>query len=82
MNRVAFVFLFSFFAATAVGQITPRAVVINEILFNPKPGGADYVELYNRSDSPVDLRHLFLANRNSSGQYGLLKKLSNAVSYV
>lgn len=34
---------------------------INEILFNPEPGGADYVELFNRGGDTVDLRRLLLA---------------------
>ncbi|HTB52050.1 MAG TPA: lamin tail domain-containing protein [Ferruginibacter sp.] len=41
-------------------------VVINEILFNPKDNGVDYVELYNRSKKIVNLKQLYIANRNSS----------------
>ena len=41
-------------------------VVINEILYNPKPEGVDYVELYNRSQKIIDLSHVYVANRNSS----------------
>ena len=41
-------------------------LVINEILFNPLPNGADYVELYNRSKKILDLKNIFLANRNTS----------------
>jgi hypothetical protein len=41
-------------------------IVINEILFNPKTGCEDYVELYNRSQKIVDLSHTYIANRNSS----------------
>ncbi|MCF8258767.1 MAG: lamin tail domain-containing protein [Flavobacteriales bacterium] len=37
-------------------------LVINEVLFNPFTGGRDYVELYNRSDRPVNLRGCILAN--------------------
>ncbi|MEO5650084.1 MAG: lamin tail domain-containing protein [Ginsengibacter sp.] len=40
-------------------------LVINEILFNPRPMGADYVELYNRSKKIIDLNKIFIANRNS-----------------
>ncbi len=36
-------------------------VVINEILYDPKTGGADFVELYNRSQKIVDLSRMFIA---------------------
>jgi len=36
-------------------------LVINEILFNPRPGGVDFVELYNSSGKFVDLQPLSLA---------------------
>lgn len=42
-------------------------IVINEILFNPKTGGVDFVELLNRSKKVVDLSTLYLANRNAAG---------------
>src|SRR6187402_836771 len=42
-------------------------MVINEILFNPKSGGYDYVEFYNRSDKIIDANKLYIANRNGSG---------------
>jgi len=41
-------------------------VVINEILFNPKPNGIDYVEIYNRSDKVFDLKNIYIANRSST----------------
>ncbi len=39
-----------------------RDLVINEILFNPFPGGSDYVEIYNRSDKVIQLTNLILAS--------------------
>ncbi len=39
----------------------PGDVVINELLFDPVPGGEDFVELYNRSGRIVDLRRWSLA---------------------
>jgi hypothetical protein len=50
-------------------------IVINEILFNPKPDGADYVELYNRSSRIIDLKDCYIANR-SGGIIGSLKQIS------
>lgn len=51
-------------------------VVINEVLFNPKPDGTDYVELYNRSNKVINLKNLFLANRSSTGAVANLKQIS------
>ena len=39
---------------------TPR-ILVSEVLFNPEPGGADYVELYNAGESAVMLNDLRLA---------------------
>ncbi len=50
---------------------TPRPgdVVVNEILFNPRPGGADFVEIYNRSTRVLDLSGWLLANLRGDSLY-------------
>ncbi|HEU5164549.1 MAG TPA: lamin tail domain-containing protein [Chitinophagaceae bacterium] len=57
-------------------------MVINEILFNPKSGGYDYVEFYNRSNKIFDANKLYVANRNSSGVISSTKLISTIPYYV
>jgi hypothetical protein len=42
-------------------------VVVNEILYNPKSDGVDYVELFNRSQKAFNLKNIYIANLNTSG---------------
>ena len=51
-------------------------IVINEMLFNPKPGGEDYVELYNRSQKIIDLSHTYIANRNSNNVISSIQQVT------
>ena len=43
-------------------------VVLNEVLFDEKKGGKDYIELYNRSEKALDLREIYLCNYDSATQ--------------
>jgi hypothetical protein len=51
-------------------------LIVNEILFNPKPNGFDYVETYNNSSKIFDANKLFIANRSSVGAIANVKRLS------
>lgn len=43
--------------------ILPGEIVINEVMFNPKENGSDYVEIFNNSAKTIDLKRLKLASR-------------------
>lgn len=43
----------------------PNDLVINELLFNPVPNGADFVELYNRSIFPINISDMRIAKRDA-----------------
>ena len=60
------------------GLASPPAegqVRINEILFDPAPGGVDYAELFNRGPGIVDMQNIYMGNRNN-GLAGSLVKCS------
>jgi Lamin Tail Domain/CHU_C Type IX secretion signal domain len=56
--------------------------IINEILFNPRSNGFDFVEFYNNSNKIFDASKLYIANRNSSGVISSIKQLSVLPFYV
>ncbi len=56
-------------------------IVINEILYNPPANGADYIEIYNRSNKIINLKQTYIANRGSKGTIGNIIPIS-ATSYL
>ena len=42
-------------------------VVFNELLFDSEPGGSDFIEIINTSNTIINAKHLKLSNRNTDG---------------
>lgn len=51
-------------------------ILISEVLFNPRTGGVDFVEIYNHSNHEIDLKELQLANANTAGEPANIKNVS------
>lgn len=63
-------------------DIPAGGLVINEILFNPRPNAFDYVELYNNSNQIADASRLYIANRNNNGVISSITPLSATPFYI
>lgn len=54
------------------GDVAFNDIIINEVLFNPKNNGVDFVEIYNQSNNIVDLQNWKLGNRTITANRLLL----------
>lgn len=63
-------------------RIKEGDILISEVLFNPKNGGVDFVEIYNNSNHVLDLKELKLANVNTSGGVANIKSVSNLSQFM
>ncbi|WP_316831123.1 lamin tail domain-containing protein [Pedobacter aquatilis] len=63
-------------------KIAVNDILISEILFNPKSGSVDFVEIYNNTDHVLDLKDLQLANADANGKAGSIKNLSAKNSFI
>lgn len=57
-------------------------LLISEILFNPKTGGVDFVEIYNATNQVIDLKGLRLANADAGGNPANFKNVSAVSVYM
>ena len=42
-------------------------IVINEVMFDPKGQGVEWVEIYNRSDKVIDLKEIYFCSQDNIG---------------
>ena len=50
------------------GNIAANDILISEVLFNPKTGGVDFVEVYNNTNKILDLKELTISNPIASSK--------------
>lgn len=58
-------------------KIAANDILISEVLFNPKVGSVDFIEIYNNTDHVLNLKDLQLANLDVTGKAGSIKTLSD-----
>ena len=64
--------------------LTPQYgdIIFNELLYDPDTGGSEYLELYNRSESNMDIAPLFIAVRKQNGELSKKYLLTGSGSCV
>lgn len=66
------------FSVSVTESCAKGDVLFNEMLFNPLPGGADFIELYNNSDKALDASRLYIVSINdATGDTSGLYKVSS-----
>lgn len=63
-------------------DVAPLDMVVNEILFNPRSNGYDYVEFYNRSNKIFDASKMYVANRNSTNAISSITALTTISTLI
>ncbi len=63
------------------GVADSLSLIINEVLFDPKTGGVDFVEVYNNSDEYIDLKNWNLS-RELDGQLDQIRIISEGEKII
>ncbi|MCD7930627.1 MAG: lamin tail domain-containing protein [Tannerellaceae bacterium] len=59
-------------------EVNPGDIIFNELLPNPYPEGSEFIELYNRSGSPLPVNGLSIAVRKTDGTLSTNYSLENS----
>jgi hypothetical protein len=51
-------------------------IVINEIMFDPKNNGVEWVEIYNRSSKIIDLKEVFICSQDNNGSFTKINQVA------
>jgi len=68
--------------ATPTSTVSPKQIVINELLPNPATDGSEYFELYNRSEEALSMSGLSVAIRRSDGSLSTKYPLSSVSAKI
>ncbi len=52
-------------------------IIINEILPHPKTGCSKYIEIYNKTKYPIQIKNLYLANYSNDSLYNIINLTDN-----
>lgn len=49
--------------------VSPNDIVINEVMPDPKDGGTEWIEIYNRSSKVIDLKEISVCSQDNAGNF-------------